>query len=102
MDEENKTTLPWFIKGSENPIPEHVCDQHTEPSPKTIEKISGLEINFARMDEKLDNLLSITKEIKDGKADKWVEKAMTWLIVSTIGLDFIVLGSVIMWWIKKQ
>ena len=76
--------------------------QHNFPSPETIRQINELKVNFARMEEKIDNIIDIIKEIKDGKADKWVEDAMKWLITSTIALDFVVIGTLISWWLSKH
>jgi hypothetical protein len=59
-------------------------EAHQRPSPQTTKDISLLQTNFARMEEKIDNLsmrveekfeeiLFSLKEVKESKADKWVE-----------------------------
>ena len=54
------------------------------------------------MEEKIDNIIASLEDIKSGKADKWVERAMTWLIVATVGMDFTIATALIIWWIKQH
>ena len=41
-----------------------------------------LEVKIARMEEKIDNILLEIKEIKEGKADRWVQQAMVFILGS--------------------
>jgi hypothetical protein len=72
MNEEKQ----WFQKGSPHPIPKEVCEAHKTPSPQTVEEIGNLKINFARMEEKLDNLIKLVNEhIVEHKKDSAEMKA---------------------------
>jgi len=65
-------------------------------------EITTLKVSQARMEEKIDNIIASLEDIKSGKADKWVERAMTWLIVATVGMDFTIATALIIWWIKQH
>lgn len=65
-------------------------------------EITLLKITQARMEEKIDTIVLGLKEIKDEKADKWVESAMKWLIGATFTLDFSIVLAVITWWLNKH
>ena len=72
--------------------------EHTHPSPETIENINNIKISLACVEQKLDTILDAV----NSKADKWVEKAMIWLITAVAGLNITIIGGVILWWITHK
>lgn len=56
--------------------------EHRTSAPKTLEEVTNLKINFARMEQKLDNLITLVEGITANKADKWTEKAIYGIIGS--------------------